>query len=44
MTITYTQDGTCLITHPDLGTISARTREEAESEIRRRKEDKEIAA
>lgn len=37
MTIIHTPDGTVLITLPDLGTISRRTLEEAQAEIRRLK-------
>lgn len=32
-----TEDGTVIILDPDVGTVSGRTREEAEAEIRRRR-------
>lgn len=36
MSVCITPDGTCIIVHPDHGSISRRTREEAEAELRRR--------
>lgn len=38
-----TEDGTTIIVDPDVGTVSARTREEAEAEVRRLKALKEAA-
>ena len=37
MSTLITQDGTAIVIDPELGAISARNREEAEAEIRRRK-------
>ena len=37
MSTLITQDGTAIIVDPELGAVSARTRKEAEAEIRRRK-------
>ncbi|KKX29213.1 hypothetical protein [Rhizobium sp. LC145] len=37
MSTLITQDGTAIVIDPELGAVSARTREEAEAEIRRRK-------
>lgn len=35
--VTITEDGTCIIVDPEVGTVSGRNREDAEAEIRRRK-------
>jgi hypothetical protein len=35
--VTTTEDGTTIIVDPDVGTVSRRTREEAEAEVRRLK-------
>ncbi len=37
MTSIITHDGTCIIVDPVVGAVSARNRQEAEAEIRRRK-------
>lgn len=37
MSSIITHDGTCIVVDPDVGAVSASTREEAEAEIRRRK-------
>ena len=44
MSILITPDGTCIIVHPYHGTISARSREEAEAELRRRQQKARAAA
>ncbi|WP_029620222.1 hypothetical protein [Pseudorhizobium marinum] len=37
MSSVITQDGTCIIIDPEVGEVSARSMEEAEAEVRRRK-------
>jgi hypothetical protein len=37
MSAVVTQDGNCIIIDPEVGEVSARSMEEAEAEIRRRK-------
>ena len=44
MTLLITHDGTCILCAPEFGVISKRTREEAEAELRRRREAKRRAA
>jgi len=44
MSFVRTEDGTVLLTDPEVGTVSARSRAEAEQEIRRRKAAKKEAA
>jgi hypothetical protein len=41
--VTITEDLTCIITDPEVGTVSARNQQEAEAEIRRRKEVRQRA-
>jgi hypothetical protein len=35
--VTVTEDGTCIIVDPEVGTVTGRTKREAEAEIARRK-------